>query len=221
MSITPLDIQDKEFERAFRGYDIEDVDEFLDQIAKDLEILIRENAELKEQVNQLIDKNKKYQQLEETMHTAIVVAQKAADEVKETARRDAESVRLEAEREARRIIDDARQRSGKVVAEHEVLVKEARLFKTRFRSFIENQIVLLDGEKWIEEPSSIDRISELTREFEAPFVLEQKDERAPEVKQEPVFEPEPDYEPEEESFESDIDTDYGLEDRDLDADPKF
>lgn len=221
MSITPLDIQDKEFERAFRGYDIEDVDEFLDQIAKDLEILLRENAELKEQVNRLIDKNKNYQQLEETMHTAIVVAQKAADEVKETARRDAETVRLEAEKEARRIIDDARQRSGKVVAEHEVLVKEARLFKTRFRSFIENQIALLDGEKWIEEPSSIDRISELTREFEAPFVIEPKGEQAPEVKPEPAFDPEPDYEPEEESFESDIDTDYGLEDRDLDADPKF
>jgi cell division initiation protein len=221
MSITPLDIQDKEFERGFRGYDIEEVDDFLDQIAKDLEILIRENAELKEQVSQLIDKNKNYQQLEETMHTAIVVAQKAADEVKETARRDAETIRIDAEREARQIIDDARQRSGKVIAEHEVLVKEARLFKTRFRSFIENQIAQLDNENWIEEPSAIDRLSELTREFEAPFVLDQKKERLAEVKREPAFEPEPDYEPEEEGFESDIDTDYGLEDRDLDADPKF
>jgi cell division initiation protein len=221
MSITPLDIQDKEFERGFRGYDIEDVDEFLDQIAKDLEVLLKENAELKEQVNQLIDKNKNYQQLEETMHSAIVVAQKAANEVKETARRDAESIRLDAEREARQIIEDARQRSGKVVAEHEVLVKEARLFKTRFRSFIENQIALLDGEKWIEEPSAIDRVSELTREFEAPFVLEQKNEKAPEVKPDLAPEPEPKNEPEEDTFELDIDTDYGLEDRDLDADPKF
>ncbi len=221
MSITPIDIQDKEFERAFRGYDIEDVDEFLDQIAKDLEIVIRENVELKEQANQLIDKNKNYQQLEETMHTAIVVAQKAADEVKETARRDAESIRLDAEREARKILDDARQRSGNVIAEHEVLVKEARLFKTRFRSFIENQIAQLDSEKWIEEPSSIDRISELTREFEAPFAFEKKNDRIPEDKPEPTLEPEPDYEPEEDNFESDIDTDYGLEDRDLDADPKF
>ena len=106
MTITPMDIQNKEFERSFRGYDIEDVDEFLDRAAKDLEQLMRENVELKDQTNQLLEKNKNYQKLEETMHNAIVVAQETAEEVKLTARREAELIRREAESEAKQIIEE-------------------------------------------------------------------------------------------------------------------
>ncbi len=151
MAITPLDIQNKEFERTFRGYDIEDVDEFLDRIAKDLDQLIRENNDHKEQVAMLHEKNKTYHKMEETMHNAIVVAQETAEEVKHSAKREAELIRKDAEREAKQILEEARLRAGRVLGEHEELLKRARVFKMRFKAFLETQLTLLESDEWMTE----------------------------------------------------------------------
>lgn len=150
MGLTPMDIHNKEFERSLRGYAIEDVNEFLDRLAREFEELIRENSELKEQQGQLNEKIKSYQKLEETMHNAIVVAQETADDVKQNATREAELIRKEAEREAQRIIEDARYRSGKILGEHDELFKQVQVFKMRFRSFIEAQLSALEMEDWME-----------------------------------------------------------------------
>lgn len=152
-SITPMDIHNKEFERSFRGYAVEDVNEFLDKLAKEFEQVLRENTELKDQMAQLLEKLKSYQKLEETMHNAIVVAQETAEDVKQNANREAELIRREAEREAQRIVEDARYRSSKVLAEHEELYKQAQVFKMRFRSFIEAQLSALEMEDWMEPQS--------------------------------------------------------------------
>ena len=154
MGLTPMDIHNKEFERSFRGYLVEDVNEFLDQVAKEMEQLLRENMELKEQIHQLNEKLKGYQKLEETMHNAILVAQETAEEVKQNANREADLIRREAEREAQRIIEDARYRSSKVLAEHEELFKQAQVFKMRFRSFLEAQLSALEMEDWMEPPQA-------------------------------------------------------------------
>ncbi len=151
MTITPLDIQNKEFERAFRGYEIDEVDDFLDRVSKDLEQLIRENKDYKEKVEQLQEKNKNYHKMEETMHNAIVVAQETAEEVKQNARKEAELIKKDAEQEAKRIIEEARLLSGKVLAEHEELLKRARIFKMRFKSFMETQLASLESDDWMEE----------------------------------------------------------------------
>ncbi len=154
MALTPMEIQNKEFERTFRGYAVEDVHEFLEQVAQEYEQLLRENTELKEQLNQFTEKLKSYQKLEETMHNAIIVAQETAEDVKQNAMREAELVRREAEREAQRIIEEARYRSSKVLAEHEELYKQAQVFKMRFRSFIEAQLSALEMEDWMEPQGS-------------------------------------------------------------------
>lgn len=158
MTITPNDIQKKQFERAFRGYEIEDVDDFLDQIARDLEQLMRENTDLKDQVEQLKEKNKSYQKMEETMHNAIVVAQETAEEVKQNAKREAELIKKEAERDAKQVLEDSRCRISKLLVEHEELLKRARVFKMRFRSFMESQLVALDSESWLEEQKPYQQI---------------------------------------------------------------
>lgn len=150
MVITPMDIHNKEFERSFRGYVVEDVHEFLERVGKDYDQLLRENTESKEQISRLLEKLKSYQKLEETMHNAIVVAQETAEDVKKNAHREADLIRREAEREAQRIVEDARYRSSKLLAEHEDLFKQAQVFKLRFRSFIEAQLSALEMEDWME-----------------------------------------------------------------------
>ncbi len=148
MTLTPMDIHNKEFAHSFRGYAVEEVNEFLDRVAKDFEQVLRENIELKDHQNQLNEKMKSYQKLEETMHNAIVIAQEAAEEVKQTANREADLIRREADREAQRILEDARYRASKILTEHDELIKQAQVFKMRFRSFIEAQLASLEMEEW-------------------------------------------------------------------------
>ncbi len=216
MGITPLDIQEKEFERAFRGYDMEDVDEFLDQIARDLETLLKENKELKEKVTELEGKNKNYHQMEETMQSAIIIAQKAADEVKQKALRDADTLKYEAEREARRIIEEAHGQSGRILDEHENLVKQAQDFKERFRYFIEQQLSAIDRLDLPQEPSKESAIEEITMQFDKQTDFDPQPE--PEQIADAELNGDTDYETE--PFDTDLDLDYGLE-RDLDKDPEF
>ncbi len=203
MSITPLDIQNKEFERAFRGYDIEDVDDFLDRIAKDLEALLRENLEMKERVEKLQEKNKNYHKMEATMHNAIVIAQETAEEVKNSARREADLIKREAERDARQMLEDARLRSSRVMEEHEDLIKQGQVFKMRFRSFMEAQIAALEKEEWLDDKKQ-------EQVIEDKFVEAEKEDFAPSAdydfkEEDLITEPGPDFQPD---FKEDIETDY-------------
>lgn len=150
MSLTPMDIQNKEFERSFRGYKQEDVDEFLERVAKEFERTVKEKMSLEEKVSLLEDKLAQYQKLENTLHNSIIVAQETAEDVKRNANKEAELIRKEAEKEARRIIDEARYKASRILAEHEEIYKQAQIFKLRFRSFIEAQLASLELEDWLQ-----------------------------------------------------------------------
>ena len=77
MALTPLDIHNKEFSKGFRGYDEDEVNEFLDQVIKDYEILIREKKELEEQLNEMADRIGHFNTIEGTLNKSIVIAQEA------------------------------------------------------------------------------------------------------------------------------------------------
>lgn len=150
MPLTPLDIHNKEFSKGFRGYDEDEVNEFLDRIVKDYEVIIKENMTLKQRVQELQDKLEHYSKIEETLHNAIVVAQQTAKEVKENAVTEAELIRKEAEREAKRGIEEALVRSRKAQREIEDLVKQATVFRSRFRSLLEAQLEIINSDDWSE-----------------------------------------------------------------------
>ena len=145
-----IDIQNKEFDRAFRGYKMEEVDEFLDRVAKELELLVKEKLSLEEKHTLLEDKLAQYQKLEETLHNSIIVAQEAAEDVKRNANKEAELIRKEAEKESQRIIEEARFKASRILAEHEEIYKQAQIFKLRFRSFVEAQLASLELEDWLQ-----------------------------------------------------------------------
>jgi len=150
VSLTPIDIQNKEFDRAFRGYKQEEVDEFMESVARNLEQAIKEKNEQEEKIKQLEEKLTQYQKLENTLHNAIIVAQETADEVKRNANKEAELIRKEAEKDAQRIVEEARYKASRIVAEHEEIYKQAQIFKLRFRSFIEAQLASLELEDWLQ-----------------------------------------------------------------------
>lgn len=167
--LTPLDIQKKEFRRAFRGYSDEDVDSFLDKINQDYEELYRENKILKEKLDQAEQNMARYREIEEVLKNTMVMAQKNADELRrntekeanllmDKARSKADQISREAEQEAEAIIQEAERRAAEMITEAEEKVKhimeeyyrlkrEAQVFLMRFRSFLEAQIKLLSSEE--------------------------------------------------------------------------
>ncbi|MEY9091850.1 DivIVA domain-containing protein [Paenibacillus sp. RC84] len=148
MPLTPLDIHNKEFARSFRGYDEDDVNEFLDQVIKDYEAVIRENKELQNQILALQERLDHFSNIEETLSKTIIVAQEAADEVRNNAKKEAQLVLKEAEKNADRIINESLTRSRKVSMETEELKKQASIYRTRFRTLLEAQLELLQDEGW-------------------------------------------------------------------------
>lgn len=148
MPLTPLDIHNKEFGRKLRGYDEDEVNEFLDQIIKDYEALIRENKEMQNQAQTLQEKLNHFANLEDTLSKTIIVAQEAADEVKGNAKKEAQLIIKEAEKNADRIVNDALAKSRKVAMEVEELKKQASIYRTRFRTLVEAQLELLSQDGW-------------------------------------------------------------------------
>lgn len=92
MPLTPLDIHNKEFSRRLRGYDEDEVNEFLDQVIKDYESVIRENKELQNQLLSIQERLDHFVNIEESLSKTILVAQEAADDVKNNSRRNPSSL---------------------------------------------------------------------------------------------------------------------------------
>ncbi|WP_088043883.1 DivIVA domain-containing protein [Bacillus sp. EAC] len=148
MPLTPLDIHNKEFGKSFRGYDEDEVNEFLDQVIKDYEIVIREKKQLEEQILDMRDRLKHFSTIEETLNKSILIAQEAAEDVKGNAQKEAKLIIKEAEKNADRIINESLIKSRKVTMEFEELKKQSKVFRTRLRMAIETQLEMLNHEDW-------------------------------------------------------------------------
>ncbi len=148
LPLTPLDIHNKEFTRGFRGYDEDEVNEFLDQVIKDYETVIREKKELNERVKILEERLGHFSNLEETLNKSILVAQETAEEVKQSATKESRLILKEAEKNADRIINDSLAKARKISMENEELKKQASVYRTRFRMLVEAQLEMLTNEDW-------------------------------------------------------------------------
>lgn len=108
MKITPQDIHNQEFKRSLRGYDMDEVDAFLQQIADELETVVSENGYLKDQVKELNLRMVEYEKKDELLEKTLVAAQQATEQMKETSRREVEAASKAAQAEAAKILEEAR-----------------------------------------------------------------------------------------------------------------
>lgn len=148
MPLSPLDIHNKEFTRGFRGYAEDEVNEFLDQIIKDYEIILREKKDLEEKLKMMSDQVNHYNSMEDTLQKSIVVAQEAAGEVRRNSDKEAKLIVKEAEKNADRIINDALAKARKVTIEIDELKKQSKVFRNRFKMLVEAQLDLLNTDDW-------------------------------------------------------------------------
>lgn len=151
MPLTPLDIHNKEFKRSFRGYNELEVDAFLDEVVRDFEALLKDNASLKEQVQALSARLDHYRQLENTLQNTLIVAQETAEEVKASARKEAELIVREAQLEADRIVKMAEERVQRLQEMAENLRRQIQLFRAKARTMLEAQMELLEADWGMDE----------------------------------------------------------------------
>jgi len=172
MALTPLDIQNKDFSTKMRGYNQDDVDDFLDQVTRDYEDALQKNRELEKSLKHAEEKLQYFNELKDALNQSIIVAQDTADKVKSSANKESEMIitsadnqaketLVEAERKSNAMIADAEAKSTQILAEAierarqlagetEDLMKKTRVFHQRLSLMLETQLEQVKSEEWEE-----------------------------------------------------------------------
>ncbi len=143
MKITPLDIQQQRFRVRFRGFDIHEVDVFLERVAEELEMLIRENATLQEGIEGLKREIRQFQGREKTFERAMVNAQKTLDDMKLNAEKEAELIVSEAQVKAEKILNSADGRLYELHSDIGELKRQRAQLEIELRGVLEAHAKLL------------------------------------------------------------------------------
>lgn len=146
MKITPLDIQQMVFRTKLRGYDREEVNRFLEEVAQTVESLNRDNAALRERIIFLEQQVVELKRTESTLSNTLVSAQSLADDVKRSAQRDAELTIKEAELKAGEVVRQARMELAETQRDLSQLHKQRLLMVERMRATLHTFERMLDVE---------------------------------------------------------------------------
>ena len=146
MKITPVDIEQQQFRVRFRGFDMAEVDAFLDVVAEEMDTLIRENMGLKEEIKKLGDEIEAFRSREKVINDTMVNCQRIAADLKANAEKEAGLLVSQARAEADRIIAEAHQRLAQVREELLNVRKRKIQFETALRSMVESHLKMLDLE---------------------------------------------------------------------------
>lgn len=156
MPIRPIDIRRKEFRNGFRGYDANQVDDFLDTVADEFERNYNENQRMREETNSLRERLQQFEDLEGSIRAALVHAEQAANDLRRSANREAEDVRQSARREAEHTVKDAQNRSHQMLADsasriervqdsYEALQDAKRGFANDFRHLLKTYMDMMEN----------------------------------------------------------------------------
>ena len=157
MKITPLDIQQQQFKTRFRGFDIREVDAFLEQIAETFESLQKSNQNLSDEVRRLEVEIQGYRKREETFKRALLNSQTVLDQMKDNARKSAELIIAEAEVKAEKILNKAHNRLAQLHEDISELRRQRTQIEVQISSIIEAHSRLLEiGKEGIKESDEED-----------------------------------------------------------------
>ncbi len=147
MNITPLDIQQQKFKTRIRGFDVREVDAFLEQMANVFESLHRTHKDMQEEVRRLQLEIQGYRKREETFKRALLNSQKVLDQMKDNARKSAELIIAEAEVKAEKILNNAHNRLAQLHEDISELKRQRTQIEVQIGSIVEGHSKLLDLSK--------------------------------------------------------------------------
>ncbi len=147
MKITPLDIQQQQFRVRFRGFDMVEVDNFLELLANEFEELIKENNQLREEDRRKLARINELEAEEKELRDLLLSAKKITEEMKNNARREGELIIEEAKAQARKIIDNAQAQALKIETEINNLKKLRAQLEASLKATIDMHLRLLESYK--------------------------------------------------------------------------
>ena len=172
MTLNSLDVQNKTFNPQFRGFSKHEVDEFLDIVVRDYDEFAQTIKDQERELKALRERVKYFDDMKDSLNKSIVVAQDAADNLREQAKSEADTLKINSEKESADIIANAGQKSSliieaakkeagfilnaasddarKLVRDTDDLKRKMRLYHQRMTSIIENQLASIQSDDWAE-----------------------------------------------------------------------
>ena len=169
--ITPADIENKDFSRVKKGYSPEEVDDFLDLIILDMEKLIRENRQLKEELGKAHVQVDKHMSTETSVYETLEAAKALMNDIAASAERRAEILLKNAELEANLITREAKESISRYTDEGNRLRERVETLRERYKKMLESEMERLDfgGPDFLADfendflPASLTDIDEVTQ----------------------------------------------------------
>ena len=134
----------RKFDTVFHGYDKNQVHKCIDDIINNYEVLLNKSKKTEEQNRLLREKIQYYERIEDSMNRAIFTAETAGDQIKSSARKEADALITEARHNASRIINDALLKAEKAQNHADQLKRNTNILKRRLRQIIENQLEVIE-----------------------------------------------------------------------------
>ena len=143
--LTPLDVRRYEFGTALRGYDKVRVDQFREQVAGELERVLRINQDLDAKAKTLAEQLKSFRERDKALNDALVSAQQLRSETRDQAEREAQLILREAQAEAERIVESARSDIRRLEEEVASLDRVRRTHVAQQRALLQRQLAEIDA----------------------------------------------------------------------------
>jgi cell division initiation protein len=141
--ITAIEIRSQQFGKSLRGFDQEEVKQFISRLAQDYETLYSDNSELREKIQKLEYDLQKYRRIEETMNSTLILAQQAAEDLKGNARK-----------EAALMLDEAKKRISEIMTIYHDIIKRLNIFNAELKGQMSAHLEILEtNHRKVEEMS--------------------------------------------------------------------
>lgn len=141
---TPLDIENKKFQKQMmNGYNVDEVDDFLDELTVEYEKLYKENAELRNQVESSKKDLEQYKSIEKTLQNTLLMAQKSADDIKKVAEQEAEQIVKNAQDKVQFSVEEITKETENKRRELMELKKQSDVYRAKMEALLISQLELL------------------------------------------------------------------------------
>lgn len=145
MKLTALEIKQQQFEKVLRGYDPAEVHSFLSLLATEWEHMVGKNKELETRIDQLNEKIKHYERVEEALHETLQTAKSSAEEKLVSARNEARNIIEKTELEAETILQEAHRERWKIRQQLLQMIEKREEMVRSFKTYLENASRSLDS----------------------------------------------------------------------------
>ena len=148
--IRPIDIQEKVFTKAVRGYKEEEVNEFLDEITVDLDSLLNELRETREENSRLVDELERLKSTEGSVVETLQAAKSLMTDISASAEKRAEILLKNAELDAELMLKNAREESEALAKESQNIRARYEEFRNRYKRMLENELQRFESSRGAE-----------------------------------------------------------------------